>query len=106
MQDFTILVLPGAYASSVAVTLDILDAAAVLAPRAKTPRPTWRVLSPDGDSVALSAGLRLDAAPLPARARADASTWIVPGLGTDNPRRIQERLARDEARGAIAGIRR
>ena len=106
MQDFTVLVLPGAYASSVAVTLDILNAAGLLAPRAKTPRPRWRVLSPDGRSVALSAGLWLDTAPLPARARTDTSTWIVPGLGTDNPAVIEERLARTDARHAIAAMRR
>ena len=106
MHDFSILVLPGAYASSVAVTLDILQAAATLAPRAKTPRPTWRVLSPDGHGVTLSAGLRLDAMPLPARARDHASTWIVPGLGTDNPAVIEQRLAQDDARRAIDAIRR
>ncbi len=106
MHDFSILVLPGAYASSVAVTLDILHAAATLAPRAKTPRPTWRVLSPDGHGVALSAGLRLDAVPLPARARDHASTWIAPGLGTDNPAVIEQRLAQDDARRAIDAISR
>jgi len=106
MRDFTVLVLPGAYASSVAVTLDILEAAARLAPRAKTPRPTWRVVSPDGRPIALSAGLRLEASALPTTSRADASTWIVPGLGTDNPAVIQERLAREDARRAIAAIAR
>ncbi|MFL6628677.1 MAG: hypothetical protein ACJ8G1_19705, partial [Vitreoscilla sp.] len=69
MHDFTILALPGAYASSVAVTLDILDGAARLAPRAQAPRPTWRVATPDGPGVALSGGLRLEAAAMPARAR-------------------------------------
>jgi transcriptional regulator GlxA family with amidase domain len=106
MHDFTVLVLRGAYASSVAVTLDILDAAARLAPRVKTPRPTWRVLSPDGDAIALSAGLRLDAARLPAKSRADASTWIVPGLGTDNPAVIEQRLACEDAQRAIGAIAR
>ena len=106
MHDFTVLVLPGAHASGVAVTLDVLQAAALLAPRAKAPRPSWRVLSPDGPSVALSSGLRLDAASLPARARADASTWIVPGLGTDNPAVIEQHLACDDARRAIAALRR
>ena len=106
MRDFTILALPGAYASSVAVTLDILDAAARLAPRARAPRPTWRVASPDGDGVALSGGLRLDASALPLRPRADASTWIVPGLGTENPAAIAERLAQGDAQRAIAALRR
>ena len=34
------------------------------------------------------------------------STWIVPGLGTDNPAVIEERLARDDARRAIAALAR
>ena len=106
MHDFTILVLPGAYASSVAVTLDILEAAATLAPRAKAPRPTWRVLSPDGGDARPSAGLRLATGRVPARSREDASTWVIPGLGTDNPAVIEARLARDDARRAIAAIRR
>jgi hypothetical protein len=33
MYDFTILLLPGAFAASVALTLDILAAAAAMAPR-------------------------------------------------------------------------
>jgi len=106
MPDFTILALPGAYASSVAVTLDILDAAARLAPRARSPRPTWRIVSPDGPGVALSSGLRLDAERMPIRARDDASTWIVPGLGTENPAAIAQRLARDDAMRAISVLRR
>jgi transcriptional regulator GlxA family with amidase domain len=106
MRDFTILVLPGAYASSVAMTLDILDAAARLAPRARAPRPTWRVVSPAGGGLALSGSLRLDAAAMPVRARDDASTWIVPGLGTENPAAITARLARDDALRAIAALRR
>ena len=106
MSDFTILVLPGAYASSVALTLDMLHAAARLAPRAKSPRPTWRVLSPDGPDVVLSGGLRLDAVRLPARSRRDESTWIVPGLGTENPAAIEERLASGDAARAVVAIRR
>jgi len=106
MRDFTVLVLPGAYASSVAVTLDILDAAARLAPRAQAPRPAWRVVTPDGPGVALSGGLRLEAAAMPARARDDVSTWIVPGLGTENPAAIAQRLACDDARRAVAALRR
>ena len=106
MVDFTILVLPGAYASSVATTLDILDAAARLAPGAKAPRPTWRVLSPDGGDACLSAGLRVASARLPVRSREDTSTWIVPGLGTDSPAAIDERLARDDAQRAATAIRR
>lgn len=106
MPDFTVLVLSGAYGSSVAVTLDMLAAASALAPRAGMPRPTWRMLSPDGGAVTLGSGLQLPAAPLPTRARADASTWIVPGLGVDSPAALAQRLARDDALRAIAALRR
>lgn len=106
MHDFSVLVLSGAYASSVANTLDILDAAAALAPRLRLPRPRWRLLSPQGGDVALSSGLRIGTQALPVRARADASTWIVPGLGVDRPAELSARLARDDAALAIAALRR
>ena len=106
MNDFSVLVLPGAYASSVANTLDILNTAAALAPRLRLPRPRWRLLSPQGGDVALSSGLRIGTRALPGRAGADASTWIVPGLGVDNPLELAARLARDDAALAIAALRR
>ena len=106
MHDFCVLVLPGAYASSVANTLDILNTAAALAPRLRLPRPRWRLLSPQGGDVALSSGLRIGTRALPGRAGADASTWIVPGLGVDNPLELAARLARDDAALAIAALRR
>ena len=64
MADFTILVLSGAYATSVAATLDILQAAWTLAPRIKAARPTWRVLSADAPSVQLSNGMHVLASAL------------------------------------------
>ena len=106
MHDFTVLVLEDAFASSVAVTLDMLEAGALLAPRAKAPCPTWRVLSPGGGDVRLGAGLRVASARLPARPREDTSTWILPGLGTRNPAAVAERLAREDAQQAIAALRR
>ncbi|MGO1001269.1 GlxA family transcriptional regulator [Lysobacter sp. CA196] len=106
MHDFTVLILPGAYASSAAVTLDLLGAAAALAPRLKTPRPSWRVLSPDGGSVLLGNGLRVDSRAIPARVRDDASTWVVPGLGVDQPAQLAARLIRADAQRAIAALRR
>lgn len=106
MHDFSVLVLSGAYASSVANTLDMLDAAAALAPRLQLPRPRWRLLSPQGGDVALSSGLRIGTQVLPIRARADASTWIVPGLGVDHPPELAARLERDDAALAIAALRR
>jgi transcriptional regulator GlxA family with amidase domain len=106
MHDFSVLVLSGAYASSVAITLDMLDAAAALAPSLQLPRPRWRLLSPQGGDVALSSGLRIGTRALPSRTGADASTWIVPGLGVDHPPELAARLERDDAALAIAALRR
>lgn len=105
MTDFTILVLPGAYAASVAATLDMLRAAAALAPRMKLPTPTWRVLSVSGDLVALSGGMHVETRPLPRRLRADASTWIVPGLGLDTPESIAGGMASGDAPRMIEAVR-
>jgi transcriptional regulator GlxA family with amidase domain len=102
MPDFVVLVLRGAYGASVAVTLDMLGAAAKLAPRLKLPRPTWQVVSPDGGSVALSSGLQVQTHRLGQHRRAGATTWVVPGLGVDEPEALQARLARDDAQRASA----
>jgi transcriptional regulator GlxA family with amidase domain len=104
MHDFTVLVLPGAYATSVAMTLDVLHAAAALAPRLKLPRPSWRVLSPTGGVAALSSGLQLDTTAPPQRARADTSTWVVPGLGLDNARAMTAGLGSAPAQAAAKSI--
>ncbi|CAJ0779010.1 GlxA family transcriptional regulator [Ralstonia holmesii] len=104
MADFTILVLSGAYATSVAATLDILQAASTLAPRIKAARPTWRVLSADAPSVRLSNGMQVEATTLPKRPRPDGSTWIVPGLGLDHAEVIAKRLAQDDAQRAARAV--
>ena len=106
MFDFTVLVLPGAWSSSVAITLDVLGASAMLAPRLEMPRVKWRVLSPNGGSVPLSSGLHLETGAMPTRSRADASIWIIPGLGVDRPAALAGRLMSDDARRAIESVRR
>ncbi len=104
MHDFTVLVLDNAYASGVAVTLDVLATAARLAPRLRLPVPTWRVLSPSGPAPVLSNGLTLPAVALPRRHRPDGSTWIVPGLGLDTPDAITARLTDDDAQQALRAL--
>ncbi|SDI62501.1 GlxA family transcriptional regulator [Paraburkholderia phenazinium] len=104
MNDFTVLVLPGAYATSVAATLDVLHAASVLAPRLHLARPTWRVMSPSGGSVPVSSGMHIEAAALPKRFRSDGATWIVPGLGIDDASAIATRLTQEDARLAIQAV--
>lgn len=106
MNDFTVLVLPGAFASSVSATLDLLGAAASVAPRLKLAPPRWRVVSPAAGPVALGNGMAVPADSLPARAsRRDRSVWIVPGLGTESLKSLRERLAEPDAERAAAAIR-
>ncbi|TWO70576.1 helix-turn-helix domain-containing protein [Caenimonas sedimenti] len=105
MHDFTVLVLPGAFASSVAATLDMVAAAAALAPRASAAPPRWRVKSPEGGRVTLGNGMTVDTDALARRARPDRSAWIVPGLGTENPGAIRARLAEPGAQRAVAALR-
>lgn len=101
MQDFTILVMPGAYAASVAITQDMLRAAASLAPRCKLPPPQWRVVSPDGGAVPLTGGMSISTKRMPGRAAAiDPSTWVVPGLGVDSPGDVSARLSSPAAHKA------
>lgn len=53
MHDSTILILENAHPASVAFALDILAAAAALAPREGVSRPRWRVCSVGGKDIAL-----------------------------------------------------
>jgi transcriptional regulator GlxA family with amidase domain len=106
MDDFIVLILPGTHATSAAATLDLLSAAALLAPRHGLPAPRWRVVSPLPGPVGLSNGLRLDAGPLPRRLPAGRPTWIVPGLGMTNARRAQALLAQPAAMAAMQVLRR
>lgn len=103
MTDFAILVLPGAYPSSVAATVDLLSAAATIAPGLGLRAPTWRVWTVGSTHVPLAHGLSLAGRPLPQRPPRDTGTWIVPGLGVDRGDAVHERLARpDAARAAQA----
>ena len=104
MNDFTILVLPGAQAAGVATTLDVLHAASLLAPRVKTACPRWRVVSPAGGAVALSSGMHVDSAALPVRHRPDGATWIVPGLGLSDTGALANGLAGPPAQRAIRAV--
>jgi transcriptional regulator GlxA family with amidase domain len=103
MHDFTVLVLPDAFASSVATTLDLLAAASVVAPRLNLPLPRWRVVSSRAGSVRLGNGMVLKAGTLP-RAGADRSTWVVPGLGTESLTSLEDRLLQPDALRAAAAL--
>ncbi|HVL75044.1 MAG TPA: helix-turn-helix domain-containing protein [Noviherbaspirillum sp.] len=105
MNDFTVLILPGANASSVATTLDVLAAAAATASRAGASAPRWRVLCAGGASAPLSNGMSVKGAALPARVRSEHSVWIVPGLGLTHPKALAQRFTEPDALRAIAALR-
>ena len=96
MYDFTLIVLPGAFASAVSGTLDILACAASLARRVGCAAPRWRVCSSVA-SVPLSSGLRIEAQALPEAGEGDASVWLLPGLGMTDAEAIATRLAQADA---------
>jgi transcriptional regulator GlxA family with amidase domain len=106
MSDFTVAVLGGSFAAGVAITLDVLGAAASLARGLQLPSPTWRVVSAQGGLVPLTGGLHVDTQGMPARPRADASTWIIPGLAMNTPTAVANRLAADDARQVVKAVRR
>ncbi len=100
MRDFSILVLEGSYATSIAATLNMLTAARDLAPRLGVAAPTWKLFSVDGGSVALQSGMHVETDRLPRRPSVDTSVWIVPGLGLESADALLQRLALDDARRA------
>ena len=102
--DYTVMVLPGAYASGVAVTLDMLHAAAVLAPRCGRPQPRWRVCSMAGGAVALSSSLLLQTEAWCSGRRADASTWIIPGWGVVDADALAQALGSAPAKALAQAV--
>lgn len=105
MNDFTVLVLEGAFAASVAATVGILSPARKLAARLGVPVPSWRLASVPGGTLPLQDGMSVSTGRLADRTCIDASMWIVPGLGLDSPKAIQQRLGRDDAKAAVDAVR-
>lgn len=104
MHDFTVLVLPGAFAASVAASLDILRTAQVLASRLDIVTPRWRVTSAAGGNVLLSSGMYVETVALPKRRQREGSIWVVPGLGLDDVAAVQSRLALPDAQRAALAL--
>jgi transcriptional regulator GlxA family with amidase domain len=104
MFDFTILALPGAFASGVSAALDILSSAASFANDAGCAAIRWRVCSTTTTAV-LSNGVKIDAILLPKKPRADGSIWFVPGLSIDGAGSLSKRLSQPDALHAIKALR-
>ena len=83
MKDFEVLVFRGAYPSSVAMSRDILDAAAQVAARQGIAVPSWGLYSLDGGNLPLRDGISVQTRKLPARKPGTRSILVIPGLGAD-----------------------
>ncbi|OYU42887.1 MAG: AraC family transcriptional regulator, partial [Burkholderiales bacterium PBB4] len=105
MSDFTVLVMEGAFAASVAATVSILSAASKLAPKLGVPVPSWRLASVQGGVLALQDGLSVSTVRLSDRADADQSLWIIPGLGLDSSSAIRACFGREHTRLAVDALR-
>ena len=103
--DFTVLILSGAYASSVSLTLDILAAAATMALRLGLAVPRWRIYIAGDTRAVLGNGLLIDAKSLPKSVRGDDSTWVVPGLGVVGSANIESRILQPDALLAIRALK-
>lgn len=97
MRDFQILVAEDAFASSVAITRDILATAAALAPRVDAPTPSWGLYSLDGGAVRLQGGFSVETSRLPKARDATGSVLVLPGLGFANRKELLQRLKREDA---------
>ena len=102
MTKFNVLVLQDAYASSVALTLDILSAAAFIAPQHKLSAPQYKLYSATGGEIALSNGMKLTTHSF-ARMRLNKDEmWLVPGIGISSALQASARLAQPDAQAAAA----
>lgn len=97
MKDFEILVIDGAYPSSVAMSRDILDAAVQVATKLGIAAPTWGLYSLSGGRVPLRDGISVETRALPPRRQSLRSVCVIPGLGAD-PQAIAARMALPEGR--------
>jgi transcriptional regulator GlxA family with amidase domain len=97
MVDVFVVVLPGAFASSVAITLDVLAAAQTLAPRLSLPTPSFRVVGAWAGPLTLGNGMQVPVEALPSRLPAGRPMWLVPGLGTADATAVREALGTPEA---------
>jgi len=97
MYDFTVLILEGAFSSSVAITRDILATAEVLAKRLGAAPLRWRLCSVEGGTVRLQGDMTIDTVKLPMNTTDDCSVWIVPGLGLNTHEAIRQRFEKPDA---------
>ncbi|MFM0124800.1 MULTISPECIES: GlxA family transcriptional regulator [unclassified Paraburkholderia] len=103
MFDFSVIVLRGASASSVAMTLDILSTAAACAKKVGCAVPQWRIYS-TRKLVRLSNGVSVGATPLPKKLSHDGSVWIIPGLDLQTVAEVTTRFDEPDAKRTINAL--
>lgn len=104
MKDFEVLMLPGTNPSGVAMTRDILSAAALFAARQGEAVPTWGLYSPMGGHVEMQGGIGADTLRLPGRKRGTRSVLLVPGLWVTDARELRQRMDADDCRRAVRHV--
>lgn len=104
MRDFEILILEGSNPSGIAMTRDILAAAALFAVRQGEAAPTWGFYSPMGGTVHLQGGISAETLRLPGRVKNSKSILLIPGIWVQDPRELAERIKADDCQRAIRGI--
>lgn len=104
MYDFTVLVFPESFASSVAATLDILGTAATLAQRQGLAVPRWRVCGPQPGLITLGQGMQLLVDELTTDVE-DNSCWVIPGLGISDLDALLQRLEQDWVLQTLPALR-
>lgn len=101
MKDFEVLVLQGTNPSGVAMTRDILAAAALFAARQGEAVPTWGLYSASGGRVELQGGIGANTRRLPGRTQGSRSILLVPGIWVADAAELHRRLQSEDCRRAI-----
>jgi transcriptional regulator GlxA family with amidase domain len=104
-MDFHVVVLPGAFAASVAASLDVLEAARAIAARAGAAAPRFRVVGPQAGLVTLGNGMQVAVDALPARRSPGRPLWLLPGLGIADADGLRAFLAGPHARATADCLR-
>lgn len=104
MKDFELLVLDGTNPVGVAMSRDILAAAALLASRRGGAAPTWGMYSPFGGRVQLQDGISVDTVRLPGRRQGTRSILLLPGIWVADARELRERLQADDCKRVVRHV--
>lgn len=107
-MDFTVAVLHGALAASVAITQDVLTTASLLSQLHGGPALRWQVVG-SAEQTLLSGGLGLAATPLSAQLRLEGSVLLIHGVAITarpgelyDPATLDARMQQDDAQTLAA----